>query len=90
MEIEFTRPSSSGQVMIPKAIRKELGITPKDRFLVFGKDDTIVFKKIEKPLIEKSFDEIARPLKKVVKTRGFRRKDLEKAIKDIRKNNRKK
>ena len=85
MEIEFTRPSANGQVIIPKAIRKEMKITKDDRFLVFGKDDTIVFKRIEKPVIEKSFDELVKPLKKVVKEEKLTRTGLCELIKEIRK-----
>lgn len=85
MDIELTRPSASGQVVIPKAIRKEMNITKDDRFLVFGKDDTIVFKRIERPTIERSFDELIEPLRKAVKTEEFTRKELKEIIKEIRK-----
>ena len=85
MDIELTRPSASGQVVIPKAIRNEMNITKDDRFLVFGKDDTIVFKRIEKPAIERSFDELVKPLRKAVKTEKFTREELRGIIKEIRK-----
>ena len=85
MNIELTRPSASGQVVIPKAIRKEMNITPGDRFLVFGKDDTIVFKRIERPAIEKSFNELVEPLRETVKTEKFTRKELKEIIKEVRK-----
>ena len=87
MDIELTRPSASGQVVIPKAIRKEMNITKEDRFLVFGKDDTIVFKRIEKPTIEKSFNELVEPLRETVKVEKFTRKELKEIIKEVRKKN---
>ena len=85
MDIELTRPSASGQVVIPKAIRKEMNITKEDRFLVFGKDDTIVFKRIEKPTIEKSFNELVKPLRETVKAEKFTQEELKEIIKEIRK-----
>ncbi|MCK4492272.1 MAG: hypothetical protein KAU03_06585 [Candidatus Altiarchaeales archaeon] len=62
-----------------------MNITKEDRFLVFGKDDTIVFKRIERPVIEKSFDELVKPLQKTVKTEKFTREELKKIIKEVRK-----
>lgn len=35
---------------------------------------------------EKSFDEIAKPLRKAIKEAGFTREDLDKVIKEVRKN----
>ena len=85
MDIELTRLSASGQVVIPKAIRKEMNITKNDRFLVFGKDDTIVFKRIEKPAIEKSFNKLIKPLRETVKAEKFTREELTKIIKEVHK-----
>ncbi|MFH1054469.1 MAG: AbrB/MazE/SpoVT family DNA-binding domain-containing protein [Candidatus Altiarchaeota archaeon] len=81
MEIEFTRPSASGQVVIPKALRREMNITTDDRFLVFGEKDTLVFKRIEKPAVKQSFDELAADLRKGAKEAGLTRKDVADAIK---------
>ncbi|NCO96940.1 MAG: hypothetical protein COY38_02240 [Candidatus Aenigmarchaeota archaeon CG_4_10_14_0_8_um_filter_37_24] len=85
MEVEITRISPKGQVVIPTQIRKDLSIEPADKFLVFGEKDTIIFKKLEKSVFEKSFREISEPLKKVVKKEGFKRKDLDKIIEGVRK-----
>jgi AbrB family looped-hinge helix DNA binding protein len=49
MEVEVAGVSSNGQIVIPHSVRKTLGIKTNDRFLVFGSDDTIVFKKIGIP-----------------------------------------
>jgi len=84
MEVELTRMSEKGQVVIPSSLRKNMGIETSDRFLVFGEGTTIVLKKIEKPAFKKSFDKIANPLQKMAKQTGLTRKDLAKAIKDVR------
>lgn len=51
-EIELTTTSPKGQVVIPKGIREKLNVKEGTRFAVYGKGDTIIFKKIEMPTIE--------------------------------------
>jgi AbrB family looped-hinge helix DNA binding protein len=41
--------SSRGQVVIPEAVRKRLGLEPGTRFLVVGKDDVVVLKTVQLP-----------------------------------------
>jgi len=84
MEVELTRISEKGQVVIPSSLRKEMKIEKSDQFLIFGEDNTIILKKIEKPAIKKTFDEIAKPLQKAAKQMGLQKKDLVKAIRDAR------
>ena len=80
MEVEMTRISEKGQVVIPSSLRKGMKIEASDRFLVFGEGSTIILKKIEKPVFRKSFDEIANPLQKAAREAGLTKKDLQKAI----------
>jgi AbrB family looped-hinge helix DNA binding protein len=57
-EPEITTISEKGQVVIPQSIRKELGIKPKNKFLVYGKGDTIIMKKLDLPDLKKEWDNI--------------------------------
>ncbi len=84
MEVELTRVSEKGQVVIPSSLRKLMKIQKSDQFLVFGESNTIVLKKIEKPAFKKSFEQIANPLQKAAKQVRLTRKDLENAIRDVR------
>ena len=84
MEIELTRVSEKGQIVIPSSLRKEMKITKSDKFVVFGEGNTIILKKIEEPIFKKSFAEISNPLQEAAKKTGLTRKDLEKAIKEVR------
>lgn len=86
MQVELTKISEKGQVVIPSSLRKEMGIKKADQFLMFGEDGTIILKKIEKFPIKKTFDEIAKPLQKAAIQAGLKRKDLIKAIRKTRKN----
>ncbi|MBU2559782.1 AbrB/MazE/SpoVT family DNA-binding domain-containing protein [archaeon] len=84
MEVEIAKVSSKGQVVIPSNVRKMLGIKTNDRFLVFGKDDTVLLKKIEKTALEKTFDEIAGPIRREIKKSGLNKKDLDRLIHETR------
>jgi AbrB family looped-hinge helix DNA binding protein len=55
---EVTTISEKGQVVIPQSIRKEMGIKPKNKFLVYGRGDTIIMKKLELPDIKQEWDDI--------------------------------
>jgi len=57
-EPEVTTMSEKGQVVIPQSIRKELGIKPKTKFLVYGRGDTVIMKKLELPDLKKEWEEI--------------------------------
>lgn len=84
MEIEITKMSPKGQVVIPSSVRKEAKFKVSDKFLVFGEDDLVIFKRIKKPEIEKSFLEVTDKLKDVVIEEDFTRKDLGKLVKEVR------
>lgn len=63
-EPEVTTISEKGQVVIPQSIRKELGIKPKNKFLVYGRGDTIIMKKLELPDLKKEWEEIFKMMDK--------------------------
>lgn len=57
-ESELVTVSSKGQIVIPQTLRREIGLTPKTKLLVYGKKDTIVLKKIKVPKIYKDWAEV--------------------------------
>lgn len=63
-EPEVTTVSEKGQVVIPQSIRKELGIKPKTKFLVYGRGDTVIMKKLELPDLKKEWEEIFKQMDK--------------------------
>lgn len=48
-EVILTKMSSKGQIVIPKALRELLGIKEGELFALFGKDDTIIMKRVDLP-----------------------------------------
>jgi len=63
-EPEVTTISEKGQVVIPQSIRKELGIKPRTKFLVFGRGDTVIMKKLELPDVKKEWEQIFKMIDK--------------------------
>jgi len=57
-DLEVATVSEKGQIVIPKSIRKELGIKPKSKFVFFGRGDTVVMKKLELPDVKKEWEAI--------------------------------
>ena len=85
-EPEVTTMSEKGQVVIPQSIRKELGIKPKTKFLVFGRGDTVIMKRLELPDVKKEWDDIF----KMMDTKGLKLSegDIQKEIAAVRKEKR--
>lgn len=48
MEVSITKLSKNGQVVIPVEIRKDAGIKPSTKFLVFNEGGNILLKMIRK------------------------------------------
>jgi len=84
-ELEVTTMSEKGQVVIPQSIRKELGIKPKTKFLVYGRGDTVIMKKLELPDLKKEWEDIFKLMDK--KELKISDKEIEKEIAEARKEN---
>jgi AbrB family looped-hinge helix DNA binding protein len=85
-EPEITTISEKGQVVIPQSIRKELGIKPKNKFLIYGKGDIIIMKKIELPDLKKEWDAIFELMDK--KELTLSEQDVQKEVAAVRKKTR--
>jgi len=90
METAIIKVSSKGQVVIPAELRRILDISEGDELYIFGKDDALVLKKIEKEDLEREFEEIVKPIRAKAKKLGLTRKDVEKEIQAHRREKRKK
>jgi len=56
MEVAITRMSQNGQVVIPAEIRKDAGISPSAKFIVFNQDGNIMLKQIKKESLTKDME----------------------------------
>ena len=88
MEVETTKMSSKGQIVIPQDIREEINADEGTIFAVIGSGDTIILKKLETPskedLIE-NLGKIAKEGKKRTKKLGIKESDVPDMINKIRK-----
>ncbi len=85
-EPQVTTISEKGQIVIPQSIRKELGIKPKTKFLVYGKGDIVIMKKLELPDIKKEWNEIFKVMDK--KNLKLSESEIQKEVAETRKHNR--
>lgn len=56
----ITRMSSKGQVVIPDAMRRSLGLQNGEAFAVFAKGDSILLRRLDLPSAEKAFAELSK------------------------------
>lgn len=74
-----TKMSSKGQVVIPEAIRKRLGLEPGDQFVVVASKDAVVLKAITPPTMDE-FDELLADARKQARRAGLKRADVDDAV----------
>ena len=82
-QVATTKMSSKGQVVIPEAIRKRLGLEPGVEFVVLGEGDTVVLKPISVPSM-REFDEVIAGARRAARRAGLKRSDIAAAIQSVR------
>ena len=75
--------SSRGQVVIPEAIRKRLGLEVGVEFVVLGEGDTVVLKPIHVPSM-REFDAVIRRARRAARRAGLKRSDVAAVIEAVR------
>jgi AbrB family looped-hinge helix DNA binding protein len=63
MEVAITKISQNGQVVIPSEIRRDAGIKPSTKFIVFNEDGNILLKQIKKESLKKDMKLIDKVLR---------------------------
>ena len=81
--VETTRMSSKGQVVIPENVRRRLGLTPGQQFVVMGEDDVVILKSIDVPSM-RDFDRMIAEARQVARRAGMRRTDIAEAVERAR------
>jgi AbrB family looped-hinge helix DNA binding protein len=82
-EIEITRLSSKGQIVIPKELRKLLGFKDGELFAMYGEGDTLIIKKLYVPSKDE-FEEILAEGSEISKKKNISKKDIMKMILEYR------
>jgi AbrB family looped-hinge helix DNA binding protein len=81
--ISTTKMSSKGQVVIPEAIRKKLGLKSGDQFVVTGDRDVVILKSISPPSLDE-FDDLIAEARKQARKAGMKRSDIDAALSKVR------
>ena len=81
--VATTRLSSKGQVVIPEAIRKRLGLEPGTEFVVLGSKDVVVLQKVTPPSLE-DLDELLADARRHALKAGLKRSDISRVIRESR------
>ena len=63
MEVAITKISKNGQVVIPAEIRRDAGIKPSTKFIVFNEDGNILLKQIKKESLRRDMKLIEKVLR---------------------------
>ncbi|HTC19926.1 MAG TPA: AbrB/MazE/SpoVT family DNA-binding domain-containing protein [bacterium] len=84
MTIATTKLSSKGQVVIPESIRKRLRLKEGDQFVVVGEGDSVIFKAIAPPSLDK-LDGLLAKVRTQARKAGLQRSDAKAAIARVRK-----
>jgi len=74
-EVQITTTSPKGQVVIPQEIRDRMKIKSGTKFAVYGREDTIIFKKVELPSV-KDFEKLAKFGRTFAKKKGIKENDV--------------
>ena len=69
--MELVKMSKKGQLVVPAELRAILGLNPEDRFIAYGDEDYVIFKKVELPSLQKEFDKIVKITTKLSKGAGI-------------------
>ena len=70
---EIITMSSKGQIVVPKDLRKEFGF---DTGTNFGKDDTIILKKVNVPTAKEVFEKVHKWGTQLAKKKGWKEEDF--------------
>jgi len=75
--------STKGQVVIPEEVRAQLRLEPGVNFVVVGRDDTIILKKISTPRMQE-FDTLLKEARRQARAAGMKRSDVITAVRRAR------
>ncbi len=89
MEVSITKMSSNGQIVISSDIRKALGLSPGDKFLVIGEENGILLRSLKKEDIKKEIEQLLSEIGEEMEKGDISKEEVEKEIKNYRKEKRK-
>lgn len=84
-EVDVVTVSSRGQVSIPAEVRRKIGLEEGEKLLVVSQDDNILLKKVDDSFVEKSIEDILKPMWEDAEKADLLEEDAEDIIDEHRK-----
>jgi len=84
-EVDVVTVSSRGQVSIPAEVRRKIGLEGGEKLLVVSQNDNILLKKVDESFVEKSVEDIVKPMQEEAGKAGFSEDDAQGLIDEHRK-----
>jgi len=66
--------------VVPKSVREGMNIDTGTTFAIFGRDDTLILKKVDVPNAKQMFEKVHKWGIKFAKEKGMKEKDVERII----------
>jgi AbrB family looped-hinge helix DNA binding protein len=82
-KVATTKMTSKGQVVIPEAVRKRLGLKAGSRFVVIGQRDVVILKEIAAPSL-REFDDLIASARRSARRAGMKRSDVGRVVRETR------
>jgi AbrB family looped-hinge helix DNA binding protein len=82
-EVATTTLSSKGQVVIPEAIRRRLGLEAGAQFVVIAEGDVVILKRLASPP-RAEFAALVTRARRVAQQTGLTREDVASAVRKVR------
>ena len=73
---EIVTMSSKGQIVVPKELREAMNIDSGTSFVIFGKEDTLVLRKIDVPKANETFEKIHKWGTQLSKKKGWKEENF--------------
>ena len=81
--IDYTKLSSKGQIVVPKGIRDYLKLKNGEIFMIFADKDTLILKRVKKPT-EADLKKMFMKSQRLAKQKRLKKKDVDNTIKSVR------
>ena len=81
--LEVTSMSVKGQVVIPRAVRFDLGLKPGSKLMVMSDGDNILIKPLQAPKLA-AFERLVIESRAYAKQSGLKKSDVAAAIRKVR------
>ncbi len=82
-QLNTTKMSSKGQVVIPENIRKGMNLSSGDKFIIVAEKDVVILKLIKQPSL-KEYTQVIKKARAQAKEVSMTEEDVNKSIKAIR------